>query len=206
MHTLRRQNKLFASANVAYADRFRAGFTHCAAEVSQFLNKIDQNANAHLMRHLRDCIQRVEPPTGPPSLPPPLPPPQPPQSQQPSSVASVMRMSSPPIAIDVPQPYYPIGTVAALAAATATKMNQKVADLPIGSTNNNNNNTTINNNNNNNNYLTTSYNHHTSSPNGIQHDNDPDNRPVLIKQSISPMMLNKDDPREQLNGDVWRPW
>lgn len=184
LHTLRRQNKLFASANVAYADRFRAGFTHCAAEVSQFLNKIDQNANAHLMRHLRDCIQRCEPPTPPPP--------------------PVLRISSPPIPIDVPQPYYPIGAAAAAAVvAVANKMNQiaKVADLPniVAGNNNNNNKST-----NNNNYLTTSYNN-TSSPNGSNAaTNDPDNRPVLIKQSISPM-LNKDDP-QQLNGDVWRPW
>lgn len=108
LHNLRRQNKLYATANVAYADRFRAGFTHCAAEVSQFLNKIDQNANAHLMRHLRDCIQRCEP------APPPPPPP-------------VLRMASPgPAAVPTDHFYPPALPIPVHAVA---KANQKVVAL-----------------------------------------------------------------------------
>uniref|UniRef100_A0A336K281 CSON005255 protein n=1 Tax=Culicoides sonorensis TaxID=179676 RepID=A0A336K281_CULSO len=60
LHGLKRKNRLYAVGNVDYTDRFKAGFKHCAIEVSQFLNKIDQNANVHLMRHLSDCIQRVD--------------------------------------------------------------------------------------------------------------------------------------------------
>lgn len=82
LHNLRRQNKLYATASAAYAERFRQGFTHCAAEVSQFLNKIDQNANAHLMRHLRDCMQRCELIPPPPQLAVPVP---------------LVRISSPPL-------------------------------------------------------------------------------------------------------------
>lgn len=209
MHTLRRQNKLFATANITYTDRFRAGFTHCAAEVSQFLNKIDQNANAHLMRHLRDCIQRCDVPLQ--QAPPPAPPP-------------VLRMSSPPIPMDVaaaaPSTTYFQGmgsaAAAAVVAAAASKLSQIAKADASNSTNINNNNTNTttnfnNNNNRNNNYLSYNSNHSNRSSNSgspiMPKDvatNDPDNRPVLIKQSISPMMLmNKDDP----HGDnVWRPW
>lgn len=167
LHSLRRQNKLYATASVAYADRFRAGFTHCAAEVSQFLNKIDQNANAHLMRHLRDCIQRCEP-TPPPPPPPPSTP--------------ILRMSSasapPTTLVDGAAHFY---------GSPLSKLNQipKVAADATSNINNN--------------YLTSGYN---------SDNNEPDNRPVLIKQSISPpmmmMMMMKDDPQQ--GGDVWRPW
>lgn len=54
--------------------------------MSQFLNKIDQNANAHLMRHLRDCMQRCELIPPPPQLAVPVP---------------LVRISSPPLASDI---------------------------------------------------------------------------------------------------------
>lgn len=60
LHTLRQQNKLHVRPEASYADRFRAGFSHCATEVSQFLNNVDQSANVHLMRHLSECIHRLE--------------------------------------------------------------------------------------------------------------------------------------------------
>ncbi|XP_008467858.1 enhancer of split mbeta protein-like [Diaphorina citri] len=37
LHKLRRQQSLGLTPEAAYADRFKAGFTHCAAEVSQYL-------------------------------------------------------------------------------------------------------------------------------------------------------------------------
>lgn len=91
LHNLRRQNKLYATANAAYTERFRQGFTHCAAEVSQFLNKIDQNANAHLMRHLRDCIQRCD------LIPP---------ATQLTAPVPIIRMSSPPVSSELVPSFY----------------------------------------------------------------------------------------------------
>ncbi|GAB0099486.1 Orange domain [Sergentomyia squamirostris] len=60
LHTLRRQNALTVRPEHTYADRFKAGFRHCAAEVTTFLSGIDQATRMHLASHLSGCIRRLE--------------------------------------------------------------------------------------------------------------------------------------------------
>lgn len=60
LHTLRHQNQLNTRPESSYADRFRAGFRHCAVEVTSFLNGLDQPTKTHLSSHLSHCIRRLE--------------------------------------------------------------------------------------------------------------------------------------------------
>ncbi|KAL1465379.1 hypothetical protein WDU94_004958 [Cyamophila willieti] len=74
LHKLRRQQSLGLTPEAAYADRFKAGFTHCAAEVSQYLATsmqqhqqqpsseptIDPSSGVKLLQHLGSCIRRIE--------------------------------------------------------------------------------------------------------------------------------------------------
>lgn len=88
LHKLKRQRALGLAPESAYADRFLAGFTHCAAEVSQYLASaiqkpsqsnlasseqqppitppkspeptIDHSSGVKLLQHLGSCIQRIE--------------------------------------------------------------------------------------------------------------------------------------------------
>lgn len=72
LHKLRRQHALGLTPEAAYADRFRAGFTHCAAEVSQYLASsmqapspgvepaIDPSSGVKLLQHLSSCIRRID--------------------------------------------------------------------------------------------------------------------------------------------------
>jgi hairy-and-enhancer-of-split protein len=76
LHKLRRQHSLGLTPEAAYADRFRAGFTHCAAEVSQYLaaaaasstssssstcpHSIDPTARTKLLQHLGSCIRQID--------------------------------------------------------------------------------------------------------------------------------------------------
>lgn len=72
LHKLRRQHALGLTPEAAYADRFRAGFTHCAAEVSQYLATsmqtpqngaepvIDPSSGVKLLQHLGSCIRRID--------------------------------------------------------------------------------------------------------------------------------------------------
>lgn len=176
LHNLRRQNKLYATASAAYADRFKAGFSHCASEVSQFLNKIDRNANAHLMRHLTECMQRVDVliPSPPPAS---QPPPPPPSSHQ---ISPMHRVSnSPPITQYYSKEFSlnPHSTI--LKSDTSVNNNylqpNHIAPKQECSTFS----STGSNNNNNNNNL--------------------DNRPVINYSNKLP----KEEPH---SGDVWRPW
>ncbi|XP_046988393.1 enhancer of split mbeta protein-like [Schistocerca americana] len=108
LHKLRRHHALALTPELAYADRFRAGFTRCAAEVSQYLAGAATAAEtegsgsapgagetgAALLRHLAACVRHLEQRGGggspPPPLPvhqpantpPPSPPPPPPVTQQ----------------------------------------------------------------------------------------------------------------------------
>lgn len=74
LHALKRANRLAAVPEASYAERFRAGFSHCAAEVSQFLAtastsdgvRVDQREGVKLMQHLGGCIRRLELNTPPP--------------------------------------------------------------------------------------------------------------------------------------------
>jgi hairy-and-enhancer-of-split protein len=70
LHRLRRQHSLGLTPEAAYADRFRAGFTHCAAEVSQYLAaavsssasplNIGNSTRTKLLQHLGSCIRHID--------------------------------------------------------------------------------------------------------------------------------------------------
>lgn len=60
MHTLRRQNILGVRSDNSYAEKFKAGFRHCAAEVSSFLNVVDQETSVPIIKHLNSCMNHME--------------------------------------------------------------------------------------------------------------------------------------------------
>ncbi|XP_071439465.1 enhancer of split mbeta protein-like [Hetaerina americana] len=73
LHRLRRTQRLALTPEAAYADRFRAGFTHCAAEVSRYLGAVtsvgggggggvEAHVGARLLTHLGHCLQSIEKP------------------------------------------------------------------------------------------------------------------------------------------------
>lgn len=59
LHTLRRQNVLGRS-ETSYAEKFKAGFRHCAAEVTSFLNVVDQETSVPIIKHLNSCLTHME--------------------------------------------------------------------------------------------------------------------------------------------------
>ncbi|GBP30515.1 Enhancer of split mbeta protein [Eumeta japonica] len=89
LHNLKRRGQLVLKPDTSYAERFRAGFTQCATEVSQFIanatlaanalqrqGPVDPQAGARLLQHLSNCIRRLEAGPGappPPGLPRPTP-------------------------------------------------------------------------------------------------------------------------------------
>ncbi|GLG94067.1 Protein deadpan [Gryllus bimaculatus] len=92
LHRLRRRRRLAATPEAAYADRFRAGFSQCAAEVSQFLSGADPAAAARVLPHLGACLgaasrtaRRAALPAPPTAPPPPRPPNRPRRSRSPST-------------------------------------------------------------------------------------------------------------------------
>ncbi|XP_018335188.1 enhancer of split mbeta protein-like [Agrilus planipennis] len=64
LHNLKRQHQLILPSEQSYADRFRAGFTHCAQEVSQFLSSpkdcVDPAAGRKLLQHLGSCMRQLD--------------------------------------------------------------------------------------------------------------------------------------------------
>lgn len=60
LHNLRHQNVLGTRAENSYAEKFKAGFRHCAAEVSNFLGVVDQDTSAQVVKHLNTCINHME--------------------------------------------------------------------------------------------------------------------------------------------------
>lgn len=60
LHTLRRQNVLGTRADSSYAEKFKAGFRHCAAEVSNFLGVVDQDTSVQVLKHLNTCINHLD--------------------------------------------------------------------------------------------------------------------------------------------------
>ena len=65
LHNLRRQRALGLTPESAFADRFRAGFTHCAAEVTNYMTvhagpAVDPAVSAKLLQHLRTCIRKID--------------------------------------------------------------------------------------------------------------------------------------------------
>lgn len=65
LHKLRERQALNGSPNAThYADKFRAGFSHCAAEVSRYLSTstgLEVGVGQRLMSHLGRCVNGVEP-------------------------------------------------------------------------------------------------------------------------------------------------
>ena len=71
LRKLKRQNALGLTPQATYAGRFRAGYSHCAQEVSKFMSdqttlEIDTHASARLLSHLSGCIHALE--SMPPSI------------------------------------------------------------------------------------------------------------------------------------------
>ncbi|KAJ8970744.1 hypothetical protein NQ314_001044 [Rhamnusium bicolor] len=63
LHSLKRQHQL-QLAEQSYADRFRAGFSQCAQEVTHFITtpseKIDPSAGRNLLQHLGACVRQLD--------------------------------------------------------------------------------------------------------------------------------------------------
>ena len=70
LRKLKQQNALGLTPQATYAGRFKAGYAHCAHEVSKFVTldqqKLDVNVSTRLLSHLGGCIQALE--TMPPSV------------------------------------------------------------------------------------------------------------------------------------------
>lgn len=60
LHNLRRQSQIPSRAEQTFADRFKAGFRHCATEVTTFLDNTDRHTSVHVIKHLNGCIKRLE--------------------------------------------------------------------------------------------------------------------------------------------------
>lgn len=60
LHSLRRQNQLGAQAKNSYAEKFKAGFRQCAAEVGTFLESVDQDISYRILKHLNGCINHID--------------------------------------------------------------------------------------------------------------------------------------------------
>jgi hairy-and-enhancer-of-split protein len=76
LHKLKQHNALGVGAvDAVYADKFRAGFAHCATEVSNYLTAdvrappVDPSAGVKLLHHLGACMRKIDVDTG--SSPPP---------------------------------------------------------------------------------------------------------------------------------------
>ncbi|ENN70555.1 enhancer of split mbeta protein [Dendroctonus ponderosae] len=66
LHNLKRQNQLIIPQEQSYADRFRAGFSQCAQEVTQFISTpapseaVDPAAGRKLLQHLNACVKQLD--------------------------------------------------------------------------------------------------------------------------------------------------
>eukprot|EP00095_Tigriopus_kingsejongensis_P012724 snap_masked-scaffold43_size480169-processed-gene-1.9 protein:Tk12724 transcript:snap_masked-scaffold43_size480169-processed-gene-1.9-mRNA-1 annotation:"enhancer of split mgamma" len=63
LHKLKQQNALGLTPQATYVGKFRAGYTHCAQEVSKFMSQatpIDSHVSTRLLSHLGGCIQALE--------------------------------------------------------------------------------------------------------------------------------------------------
>ncbi|EEB15576.1 Enhancer of split mgamma protein, putative [Pediculus humanus corporis] len=66
LQKLRKQHTMNVSRDTSYAERFRAGFTQCAAEVSTYLATlpiaaaVDPTSTSKLLQHLGTCIRKLE--------------------------------------------------------------------------------------------------------------------------------------------------
>ncbi|KAL1494133.1 hypothetical protein ABEB36_009779 [Hypothenemus hampei] len=69
LHNLKRQHQLIIPQEQSYADRFRAGFTQCAQEVTHFITTpskpsaemaVDPAAGRKLLQHLSACVRQLD--------------------------------------------------------------------------------------------------------------------------------------------------
>ena len=64
LRKLKRQNALGLTPQATYAGRFKAGYAHCAQEVSKFMAgptvDLDVHVSTKLLSHLSSCIQALE--------------------------------------------------------------------------------------------------------------------------------------------------
>lgn len=58
LQNMRRQTTV--RRDQTYADKFKAGFRQCAAEVTHFLGQVDQGTSVHVLQHLSGCIKQLE--------------------------------------------------------------------------------------------------------------------------------------------------
>ena len=64
MQKLKAQNALGLTPQATYAGKFKAGYTHCAQEVSRFMTtqvqSVDAGLSTRLLTHLGSCVQSLE--------------------------------------------------------------------------------------------------------------------------------------------------
>lgn len=66
LHNLKRQHQLILPQEQSYADRFRAGFTQCAQEVTHFITTptpseiVEPAAGRKLLQHLSACVRQLD--------------------------------------------------------------------------------------------------------------------------------------------------
>lgn len=68
LHKLKRHNALGLGSgpDSVYADKFRAGFAHCATEVSNYLTSdvrappVEPSAGVKLLHHLGSCMRKID--------------------------------------------------------------------------------------------------------------------------------------------------
>ena len=69
LQKLKRQNALGLTPQATYAGRFKAGYAHCAQEVSKYMssqNNVNVEVTTRLFSHLGNCMQALE--SMPPSV------------------------------------------------------------------------------------------------------------------------------------------
>ena len=65
LRKLKRKNALGLTPQATYAGRFRAGYSHCAQEVSKFMShqnptRVDSVTSARLLGHLANCLHTLD--------------------------------------------------------------------------------------------------------------------------------------------------
>ena len=65
LRKLKRKNALGLTPQATYAGRFRAGYSHCAQEVSKFMShqnttNVDSGTSARLLSHLANCLHTLD--------------------------------------------------------------------------------------------------------------------------------------------------
>ncbi|KAK3850863.1 hypothetical protein Pcinc_042459 [Petrolisthes cinctipes] len=107
LRKLKQHHALALPAHGHPHDKFRAGFTHCANEVSRFVTAVpgvDLHVSTRLLSHLGSCITQLDKITVPPQQQPNTPAPSP---VTPSSTPNTTTTTMVPITVTVPRVYTP---------------------------------------------------------------------------------------------------